>query len=102
LSARINLRGVISNLRFAGNGMVNLPLELAKLSAVAWLGRRYATSRWIKGAIVTLVVTLMSLNAIGCYGFLAKAATPMPMTGQKLPAKMAVRPTTEKKAKVAG
>jgi hypothetical protein len=48
-------------------------LESAKLSAVAWLGRRYAASRWLKGVIVTLIVALIGLNAIGCYGFLAKA-----------------------------
>jgi hypothetical protein len=48
-------------------------LECAKLSAVTWLGRRYAASRWLKGAIVTLVVTLMGLSSIGSYGFLARA-----------------------------
>jgi hypothetical protein len=40
-------------------------MECAKLSAVGWLGRRYATSRALKGAIVVLVVTLVGLNAIG-------------------------------------
>jgi hypothetical protein len=48
-------------------------MECAKLSAVAWLGQRYAASRMLKGAIILLVVTLMVLNAIGSYGFLAKA-----------------------------
>jgi hypothetical protein len=48
-------------------------MECAKLSAVAWLGRRYAASRVLKSAIVVLVVTLIGLNAIGSYGFLAKA-----------------------------
>jgi hypothetical protein len=48
-------------------------MECAKLSAVGWLGRRYAAPRALKGAIVALVVTLMGLNAIGSYGFLAKA-----------------------------
>jgi hypothetical protein len=48
-------------------------MECAKLSSVAWLGQRYAASRVLKGAIVALVVTLMGLNAIGSYGFLAKA-----------------------------
>ena len=61
---------------------MGVALEAAKLSAVAWLGRRYAASRWIKGAIVTLVVTLMSLNAIGCYGFLAKAQIDHAVAGQ--------------------
>jgi hypothetical protein len=48
-------------------------IECAKLSAVAWLSRRYAASRALKGAIVVLVVTLMGLNAVGGYGFLARA-----------------------------
>jgi hypothetical protein len=48
-------------------------MECGKLSAVAWLGRRYAASRALKGAIIGLVATLMGLNAIGGYGFLAKA-----------------------------
>jgi hypothetical protein len=48
-------------------------MEGGKLSAVAWLGQRYAASRALKGAIVALVVTLMGLNAIGSYGFLTKA-----------------------------
>lgn len=48
-------------------------MECGKLSAVAWLGQRYAASRALKGAILALVVTLMGLNAIGSYGFLAKA-----------------------------
>jgi len=33
-------------------------------SAVAWLGRRYAASWWLKGAIVALVAALMALNVI--------------------------------------
>ena len=52
---------------------MGVALETAKLSAVAWLGRRYAASRIVKGAIVTLVGALMALNVIGSYGFLAKA-----------------------------
>jgi hypothetical protein len=52
---------------------MGVALEAAKLSAVAWLGRRYAASRIVKGAIVTLVGALMVLNVIGSYGFLAKA-----------------------------
>lgn len=50
-----------------------MALEIGKLSAVAWLGARHAASRWLKGAIVTLVGTLMGLNAVGAYGFLSKA-----------------------------
>ena len=70
---------------------MGVALEAAKLSAVAWLGRRYATSRWIKGAIVTLVVTLMSLNAIGCYGFLAKAQIDHAVAGETQVADHAAR-----------
>src|SRR5262249_23701962 len=47
-------------------------LELGKLSAVACLGRRYG-SAGLRTALVALVAVLMGLNAIGAYGFLAKA-----------------------------
>jgi hypothetical protein len=47
-------------------------LELGKLSAVAWLGR-YGGSLPLRAALVVLVGILMGLNAIGAYGFLAKA-----------------------------
>jgi hypothetical protein len=52
---------------------MGIALEVAKLSAVAWLGRSYKTPRTLKAAIVTLVATLMGLNFIGAYGFLARA-----------------------------
>jgi hypothetical protein len=48
-------------------------LECAKLSAVGWLGGHYPAPRALKAAIVTLIATLMMLNAIGAYGFLAHA-----------------------------
>jgi hypothetical protein len=49
-------------------------LEGGKLSAVAWLGRHGGTaSRRLKAGLVALVAVLMMLNAIGAYGFLAKA-----------------------------
>jgi hypothetical protein len=49
-------------------------LEGGKLSAVAWLGRHGRTApRRLKAGLVTLVGILMMLNAIGAYGFLAKA-----------------------------
>jgi hypothetical protein len=57
-------------------------LETAKLSAVSWLGRRNSASRWLKGAIVTLVVTLMSLSAVGSYGYLAKARIAHEVAGE--------------------
>jgi hypothetical protein len=52
---------------------MGVALETAKLSAVAWLARRYAAPRVLKVAVTALVVTLMGLNAIGCYGYLARA-----------------------------
>jgi hypothetical protein len=52
---------------------MGIALETAKLAAVAWLGRRYAASRIVKAATVTLVGALIALNAVGSYGFLAKA-----------------------------
>jgi hypothetical protein len=68
----IGLTAVFTGAFWAVVGM-GVAMECAKLSAVGWLGRRYATSHALKGAIVALVVTLMGLNAIGSYGFLAKA-----------------------------
>jgi hypothetical protein len=53
---------------------MGVALEAGKLSAVAWLGRHQATAAWrLKAALVALIVVLMGLNAIGAYGFLAKA-----------------------------
>jgi hypothetical protein len=59
---------------------MGVALELGKLSAVAWLGRAGCTgegachpARPLKAAIVTLIALLMGLNAVGAYGFLAKA-----------------------------
>ncbi len=53
---------------------MGVALEAGKLSAVAWLGQhRGRVSRGLKGALITLVAVLMALNAIGAYGFLAKA-----------------------------
>jgi hypothetical protein len=68
----IGLTAVFTGAFWAVVGM-GAAMECAKLSAVGWLGRHYAASRVLKGAIVALVVTLMGLNAIGSYGFLAKA-----------------------------
>jgi hypothetical protein len=50
---------------------MGIALEAGKLTAVAAL----PTLRWdlLKGALVALVAVLMGLNAIGAYGFLAKA-----------------------------
>jgi hypothetical protein len=51
---------------------MGIALELGKLSAVACLGRRYGSPA-LRAAIVVLVAVLMGLNALGAYGFLAKA-----------------------------
>jgi hypothetical protein len=51
---------------------MGVALELGKLSAVACLGRWYGSAA-LRAALVVLVAVLMGLNAIGAYGFLAKA-----------------------------
>jgi hypothetical protein len=56
-------------------------LELGKLSAVAWLGRREC-SRALRGALTALVAVLMGLNAAGCYGFLARAHIASSVAGE--------------------
>jgi len=49
-------------------------LEVGKLAAVAWLGHQRGTASWrLQAALTILVAVLMGLNAVGCYGFLAKA-----------------------------
>jgi hypothetical protein len=53
---------------------MGVALEAGKLSAVAWLARHRSTAPWrLRTALVALVAVLMALNAIGAYGFLAKA-----------------------------
>jgi len=53
---------------------MGIALEVGKLSAVAWLGhQRGSASRRLRAALAFLVAVLMGLNAVGCYGFLAKA-----------------------------
>src|SRR6267378_3578988 len=53
---------------------MGIALEAGKLSAVAWLGHQRGTaSRRLRAAFTVLVLILMGLNAIGCYGFLARA-----------------------------
>jgi hypothetical protein len=53
---------------------MGVALEVGKLSAVAWLGHQGGTSSWrLRAALTILVAVLMGLNAVGCYGFLAKA-----------------------------
>src|SRR5260370_36898233 len=53
---------------------MGIALDAGKLSAVAWLGHQRGTaSKPLRAALALLVAILMGLNAIGCYGFLAKA-----------------------------
>jgi hypothetical protein len=52
---------------------MGVALELGKLSAVAWLGRHRETGWRLRAALVGLIAVLIGLNAIGAYGFLAKA-----------------------------
>jgi len=53
---------------------MGVALEVGKLAAVAWLGHQHGTASWrLRAALTILVAVLMGLNAIGCYGFLAKA-----------------------------
>jgi hypothetical protein len=47
-------------------------LEAGKLCAVTWLGHHNTYWR-LRTALIALVAVLMTLNAIGAYGFLAKA-----------------------------
>jgi hypothetical protein len=51
---------------------MGIALELGKLSAVACLGRRYGSAP-LRAALIILITVLMGMNAIGAYGFLAKA-----------------------------
>jgi hypothetical protein len=53
---------------------MGVALEAGKLSAVAWLARYRHMAPWrLRTALVALMAVLMALNAIGAYGFLAKA-----------------------------
>jgi hypothetical protein len=53
---------------------MGVALESGKLSAVARLARHRSTAPWrLRAALGVLVAVLMALNAIGAYGFLAKA-----------------------------
>src|SRR5262249_31535629 len=55
---------------------MGMALELGKLSAVAWIGRAGCAvhpARPLKTAVGVMIGVLMALNAIGAYGFLAKA-----------------------------
>jgi hypothetical protein len=53
---------------------MGIALELGKLSAVAWLGhQRGSASLALKASLTILVAVLMTLNAVGCFGYLSKA-----------------------------
>jgi hypothetical protein len=61
---------------------MGIALETAKLSGVAWLGRGYAAPRSVKYGMVVLIGALVALNAIGSYGFLAKAQLDHAIAGE--------------------
>jgi hypothetical protein len=77
----IGLTGIFVGAFWSVVGM-GIALEVAKLSAVSWLGRGYSASRWLKAGIVTLVVTLMALSSIGSFGFLSRAHLDHTVAGQ--------------------
>jgi len=53
---------------------MGVALELGELSAVAWLGHQRSSSSWgLKASLTILVLVLMTLNAVGAFGFLSKA-----------------------------
>ena len=52
---------------------MGVALELGKLSAVAWLGHQRSSAWGLKASLTMLVAVLMTLNAIGCFGYLSKA-----------------------------
>jgi hypothetical protein len=60
---------------------MGVALELGKLSAVAWFGEGRG-SRLLRTGLVALVAVLMCLNAIGAYGFLAKAHIAQGLAGE--------------------
>ena len=57
-------------------------LEFGKLSGVAWLGQKRNAPIALKAVMVALIATLMLLNAVGCYGFLAHAHLEHAVTNQ--------------------
>src|SRR5258708_6925578 len=49
---------------------MGVALELGKLSAVAWLGHQRGSASWgLKTSLTVLVAVLMTLNAVGCFGY---------------------------------
>jgi hypothetical protein len=57
-------------------------LELGKLSAVAWLGHHNGSASWgLKLSLTMLVAILMTLNAVGCFGYLSKARITSALVG---------------------
>jgi hypothetical protein len=60
---------------------MGVALEIGKLSAVARFGENRG-SRTLGGALFALVGVFMCLNAIGAYGFLARAHISQSLNGQ--------------------
>jgi hypothetical protein len=52
---------------------MGVALELGKLSAVAWLGHQRSSAWGLKASLSILVAVLMTLNAVGCFGYLSRA-----------------------------
>jgi hypothetical protein len=52
---------------------LGVAFEIGKLSAVAWLGKRFRAGTVFRLALVALVTVLMALNSVGVYGYLARA-----------------------------
>lgn len=60
---------------------MGVALEIGKLSAVSWFGADRG-SRTLRATLFALVSVLMVLNAIGAYGFLAKAHIAQSLNGE--------------------
>ena len=85
LTAALSLAGVSGSLSVYGMTSIftgalypviamGAALELGKLSAVAWLGHRHGSASWaFKASLTMLVAVLMTLNAVGCFGYLSRA-----------------------------
>jgi hypothetical protein len=76
VSAGFSINGMTSIFTGALYPVVGMgaALELGKLSAVAWLGHRHGSGSWaLKASLTILVTVLMTLNAVGCFGYLSKA-----------------------------
>jgi hypothetical protein len=74
-SAAFSINGLTSIFAGAFWPVIGLGVafEIGKLSAVAWLGKRFRAGTVFRFALVALVAVLMALNSVGIYGYLARA-----------------------------